>query len=153
MDVEDFLLSLSPKEIIANTKMADIGNEFVSVKTSKMVKLSPYYDYSFDYDNAKKTLLAQMNAYDLSALGLQDKKAAVCVCGGLLDYVNATQKRNSSHINTIKYQKNYEYMFWISIPKKSEIFETLAEKKRYGSLLWVIDKPIPPWAQGNLKAG
>ncbi len=153
LDVEDFLLSLSPKEIIANTKMADIGNEFVSVKTSKMVKLSPYYDYSFDYDNAKKTLLAQMNAYDLSALGLQDKKAAVCVCGGLLDYVNATQKRNSSHINTIKYQKNYEYMFLDFNTKRNlEIFETLAEKKRYGSLLWVIDKTNTAMGARQLKS-
>lgn len=141
LDVEDFLLSISPREIIANSEMIFSSKDYVSVKTSRLVKISPYYDYSFHFDNAKKTLLAQMNTFDLSALGLEDKKNAVCVAGGLIDYINNTQKRSLSHINTIKYIKTFDSMYLDYNTKRNlELFETLADKKRYGSLLWVLDK-------------
>lgn len=153
LDVEDFLMTLSPKEIISNSEMADISDDFVSVKTSKMVKFYPYYDYSFHFDNARETLLKQMNCFDLSALGLQDKKVVVCAAGGLLDYINTTQKRSLSHINAIKYIKTYDNMFLDYNTKRNlELFETLSEKKRYGSLLWVIDKTKTSMGARQLKS-
>ncbi len=141
LDVEDFLLSISPKEIIANSIMADIASDYASVKTSKMVKVMPYYDYSFDFDLAKKVLLKQMGAYDLSALGLEDKKLAVCAAGGLLDYINNTQKRSLCHINKINYIRSNSYMYLDFNTKRNlELFETMTERKKTGSLYWVIDR-------------
>ncbi|MGB4033865.1 MAG: hypothetical protein WBM21_03390, partial [Christensenellales bacterium] len=140
LDVEDFLLTISPKEIISNAIMADIGCEFASVKTSKLVKFNAYYDYAFNFDLAKKSLLKQMNAYDLSALGLEDKKLAVSAAGGLLDYINNTQKRSLCHINTIKYIRTNTYMYLdINTKRNLELFETMAERKKFGSLYWVLD--------------
>lgn len=140
LDVEDFLLTISPKEIISNAIMADIGCEFASVKTSKLVKFNAYYDYAFNFDLAKKSLLKQMNAYDLSALGLEDKKLAVSAAGGLLDYINNTQKRSLCHINTIKYIRTNTYMYLdINTKRNLELFETMAERKKFGSLYWVLE--------------
>lgn len=153
LDVEDFLLSLSPKEIIGNSEMSDMSADFSSIKTSKLVKISPYYDYAYDFDNAKLSLLKQMNAFDLYALGLENKKVAVCAAGGLLDYIINTQKRSLSHINSIKYLKNSDSMYVDFNTKRNlELFETLAEKKKYGSLIWVIDKTKTSMGARQLKS-
>ncbi|MDD4316447.1 MAG: DNA mismatch repair protein MutS [Clostridia bacterium] len=153
LDVEDFLLTLTPKEIIGNAEMADYSRDFASVKTSKLVKVSQYYDYAFDYDNARLTLLKQMNAFDLFALGLDNKKNAVSAAGGLLDYIINTQKRSLSHINAIKYLKNSDSMYIDFNTKRNlELFETLADKKKYGSLIWVIDKTKTSMGARQLKS-
>ncbi len=153
LDVEDFLLTLTPKEIIGNSDMADFGADFASVKTAKLVKVSPYYDYAFDFDNAKLTVLKQMQAYDLYALGLENKKTAVSAAGGLLDYITNTQKRSLSHINSIKYIKSSDAMYIDFNTKRNlELFETLAEKKRFGSLIWVIDKTKTSMGARQLKS-
>lgn len=152
LDVEDFLMTISPKEIISDSQMVDISADFVNIKISKLVPFTPYYDYSFDFDNASQALLKQMNCFDLSALDLKDRESAVCAAGGLIDYINNTQKRSLSHINSIKYIQTYENMFLDYNTKRNlELFETLSERKKYGSLLWVLDKTKTSMGARQLK--
>ncbi len=139
--LEDFLLTNLPSEIIAPKEVCDESKSLMSIISEKLVKFSPYYDYSFDFDNAKDTILKQMQAYSLEALGLQEEIQLVRALGGLLDYVKNTQKKNLSHINCVKVLSNGQTMgLDYNTIKNLELVETQSDNKKMGSLLWVLDK-------------
>ena len=140
-ELEDFLMSLSPREIIANKEAVNASESFLTVQTGKMVKFSEYFEYAFDFEVASQAVLKQLSAFDLTAYGLENKKLAVCAAGALIEYVNNTQKRSLSHINSLEYIKDNDFMFLDYNTKRNlELFETLSERKRFGSLIWVLDE-------------
>lgn len=72
---------------------------------------------------------------------LDDKKLALKAAGASLKYLNETQKLNLSHINSISYYQNCDYMILdYTCRKNLEITESLRDGKKVGSLLWVLDK-------------
>lgn len=139
-DIEDFLLTNAPREIIAPKEVCMQSKSLISVISDRLVKFTPHYDYSFDFDNAERTILKQMNVFSLEALGL-NQNDIVCAVGGLLDYVIATQKRNLHHINNVKVLSNVQEMgLDYKTVKNLELLETQNDSKKTGSLLWVLDK-------------
>lgn len=140
-DIEDFLLNITPSEIIAVSSLCDEARKLSSVVCERLVKFTAFYDYSFDYSNAKERLLKQFGAYGLEALGLNGEELAVCALGGLLEYVVNTQKRSLTHISVPKFEESEDEMYIdFNTRKNLELTETLSDGKRNGSLIWVIDK-------------
>lgn len=140
-DCEDYLLGVSPSEIIAPTDIVEQSRSLASVACERMVKFTLYYDYSFDYDNAKSILLKQYSVFGLEALGIEDNAAVIGSLGGLLDYVNTTQKRHLSHISVPKMVSTSNEMYIdFNSRRNLELTETLSDGKKSGSLLWVLDK-------------
>lgn len=140
-DVEDFLLNLTPSEIIADDALCREGKKLNSVVCERLVKFTPFYDYSFAFESAKERLLKQFSAYGLEALGLNGEELAVCALGGLLEYVVSTQKRCLTHISVPQFEEEADEMYIdFNTRRNLELTETLSDGKRNGSLLWVIDK-------------
>jgi len=72
---------------------------------------------------------------------LKDKKFALIAAGACLKYLNETQKLNLSHINSISFYQNCDFMILdYTCRKNLELTESLRDGKRIGSLLWVLDK-------------
>lgn len=139
-DLEDFLLTAAPREIIAPKEVCDLSKGLMSVISERMVKFTPYYDYAFDFDNAERSILKQLNIFSLDALGI-DKQDIIRAVGGLLDYVLATQKKQLNHINSIKVLSDIQEMgLDYKTIKNLELLESQSDSKRVGSLIWVIDK-------------
>ena len=64
-----------------------------------------------------------------------------CSANGLLKYIIETQKISLTHINKIEYYNVVDYMsIDINSRRNLEFTETLREKGKKGSLLWVLDK-------------
>lgn len=62
-------------------------------------------------------------------------------CGALLKYIVETQKNSLSHINKIKHYNIIDYMSIDSNSRRNlELTESLIEKKKRASLLWVLDR-------------
>ena len=140
-DVEDFLLNVMPSEIIANSAICSEAKRLNSVICERLVKFTPFYDYSFDFANAKDRLLKQFGAFGLEALGLEGEELSVSALGGLLEYVVNTQKRSLTHISVPTFEEETDEMYIdFNTRKNLELTETLSDGKRNGSLLWVIDK-------------
>ena len=140
-DIEDFLLGITPSEIIADSAICAESRKLNGVICERLVKFTPVYDYSFDYRNACDSLLKQYDVYALEALGLSDDKVIVSALGGLLEYVSNTQKKSLSHISVPLIESDDEEMYIdYNTRKNLELTETLSDGKRVGSLLWVIDK-------------
>jgi len=140
-DIEDYLLTNAPSEIIACDEICRESKHSDSVINMRLVKFTPYYDYSFDFDNASATLCKHFNVFSLEALGLIDKQAAVCAAGGVMDYVLNTQKRTLTHISKLAIVADRDSMIVdYNTRKNLELTEAQADGKKTGSLLWVLDK-------------
>ena len=70
-----------------------------------------------------------------------DKPNAVCASGALLEYLKETQMRALKNIDGINYVRNESYVQLDNAAIKNlELIKTLGDGKRYGSLLWLLDK-------------
>ena len=84
---------------------------------------------------------AQMKVSHLEGLGLKDYPAAVMASGSLLQYLLDTQMDLLDQINHIELYFISEYMIIDSSTKRNlELTETMRDKARRGSLIWVLDK-------------
>jgi len=139
--LEDLSLSIAPSEIICNTEGCERLKYTEAVTTGKLPRPQNYYDYAFDIDNAGKTAREFYKVFTLSALELDTAPVALSAIGGLLQYVESTQKRSLSHIMPPKIVRQSGQMFLDYNTKRNlELTETLTDKTRTGSLLWVLDK-------------
>jgi|AGTN01.1.fsa_nt_gi Mismatch repair ATPase (MutS family) len=137
----DFLASLSPSEIIASREACDLISASDLVRLGRLVKPEAFYDYSFDFDNSVKMICRFFGVYDIAALGLEESKLAVRALGGILKYIETTQKRDLKNILPPKILRPDNVMFLdFSTKRNLELIETLADKSRSGSLLGVLDR-------------
>ena len=78
---------------------------------------------------------------NVDGLGLNGKIFSTCASGALLDYLYETQKNNLEHISKITIYSTSDFMLLDANTRRNlELTETMREKNRKGSLLWVIDK-------------
>jgi DNA mismatch repair protein MutS len=140
LKLEDNLLAIRPSEIIAHSVVTRIISEFESVKASNMVRPVEYYDYAYDIDSAERIITRFYKIHNISALGLDDNPMIISALGGLLKYVEETQKKSLSHIRTPKIIRSNSRMFLdFNTLRNLELVETLIDKKVKGSLLGVLD--------------
>ena len=130
----------NPAEIIVNERFI---NTECADKISKIlnIKLNAYNDGSFGYRNAVKSICRHFNVMNVDGLGLNGKIFSTCASGALLDYLYETQKNNLEHISKITIYSTSDFMLLDANTRRNlELTETMREKNRKGSLLWVIDK-------------
>lgn len=77
----------------------------------------------------------------LDGLGLSDFPSGTMASGALLLYLYETQKNSLSNLTRIIPYRSGGYMIIDSATNRNlELIETLREKQKKGSLLWVLDK-------------
>ena len=135
--VMDEIAKYMPSEIICNDGI-DFGDQIERVFG---IKTATYNDWSFDYQNANICLCNHFKTLNLCGFGIDDDRPAVCSAGALMEYLLETQKNALSHITTIKkYGINKFMVLDISSRRNLELTQTIREKSKKGSLLWVLDK-------------
>ena len=139
--LDDVLASISPCQTIINSK----GDGIVlnSVMSGRLKRPETYFDWAFSFDNAEKTLLKQLGVKTLESFECADKKLAISAGGALVEYMLQTGKRDLSHINKINFVRNDSFMLIdVNTRRNLELTETMHEGKRFGSLLWLLDKTV-----------
>ena len=77
----------------------------------------------------------------LEGLGLGDYDCGVIASGAVLQYLYETQKNTLDHLTTIVSYASGNFMILDSSTRRNlELLETMREKQKRGSLLWVLDK-------------
>ena len=95
----------------------------------------------FDDEMCARILKEHFHAASLEGMGLGDYNCGVIAAGALLKYLYETQKTSLSHITHITGYATGRYMLLDSSSRRNlELCETLREKQKRGSLLWVLDK-------------
>lgn len=140
-DTINQLVKLGVKEIICNDEALFAAKDFPEVSKGILPKFSSYLTWTFGYAAAERCLLKQLNAKSLDAFSVNGKTSAICAAGALLQYLNETQMHTLSNVNGIKYISSSEYMqLDATAIRNLEIVKSIGEGKRYGSLLWLLDK-------------
>ena len=135
----DLLVRVRPSEIICNSELADVADTLLASKLQIIPNFQVRAFQNFEYDENYKILTNQINKKEL--VGLTDKQQVVISSGVLISYLLETQKRSLSHINTVSYIQDAEFMSLDSNTRRNlELTETIKDRKKRGSLLWLLDK-------------
>ena len=135
------MLKLNVKEIICNDDMLLASKNEPELSRGILPYFSNYPAWAFNYSSAERTLLEQLKAKTLSAYPVAGKENAVCAAGALLQYLKDTQMHALKNIDAVKYFNNDGVMQLDSTAVKNlELVKSLGGGKKYGSLLWLMDK-------------
>ena len=128
----DELARFSPAEIVAPEGFLEETSIRSLTRRDKL---------AFEKETARKALLTHFKVHNLEGFGIEGDGAAVCAAGGLLGYLRDTQKNALSHMTAVKLYKNSEHLAIDASSRRNlELTESLRERKKNGSLLWVLDK-------------
>lgn len=137
----DEINKFAPAEIICNEAFSMSGVDLEDLKFRLHIALSPLEAWYFDDELCKKTLLEHFQTASLAGLGLTDLSCGMLAAGALLKYLYETQKQPLTHMTRLQTYTIGRYMLIDSSSRRNlELTETLREKQKRGSLLWVLDK-------------
>lgn len=130
-----------PSEIITNEYFSMSGIDLTSVNDKLGITMSTLDSWYFDEDTCIKKLLTHFKVGVLDGLGLKDYTSGTIAAGALLLYLYEMQKGSVDHITSIVPYTTGKYMLIDSSSRRNlELVETMREKQKKGSLLWVLDK-------------
>ena len=135
------LVKLSAAEIICNEEMLLAAKDVKELKHGILPAFSCYVPWAFNVRHAEKNLLEQFGTRSLAAYGIAGKENCIAAAGALIEYLRETQKHSLSNINSIKVVNHDRFMVLDSIAVRNlELVRSNGEGKKYGSLLWLLDK-------------
>lgn len=137
----DEVMKYAPSEIICNDAFLVSGMELDDLKERLGIAIYSLEPHYFDDDLCRKCLMKHFGVNSLSGLGVEEFPNGVIAAGSLLSYLYDTQKIPLSHFTHIEPYLVNRYMLLDSSTRRNlELTETLREKQKRGSLLWVLDK-------------
>ena len=137
----DEINKFMPKEIICNSSFFLSGVDVDDLKNRLEICVFSLESWYFDEELCTKNLKEQFKVIDLTGLGLSDYAYGTIAAGALLQYLFETQKTSLSQLTTITPYTSGKYMIIDTSTRRNlELTETLREKQKRGSLLWVLDK-------------
>ncbi len=137
----DELMKYSPSEIICNDAFYVSGFDIADLRNRLHIAIGTIEPYYFDDEGCEKCIMRHFGTKSLIGLGLEDFPVGTIAAGALLQYLLDTQKNDLVHINHIQSYLTSKYMLLDSSTRRNlELCETLREKQKRGSLLWVLDK-------------
>ncbi len=137
----DEINKFSPSEIICNDAFCMSGIDLDDMKARYHVTVSMLEPHFFQEESCKKVLREHFKVNSLEGLGLGDYDCGVTAAGAVLQYLYETQKNTLDHLTTIVPYSTGAYMVLDSSTRRNlELLETMREKQKRGSLLWVLDK-------------
>ena len=139
--VQDEIVKFSPVEIVCNPAALMSELNLDDLKERLGITLSPLADWQYESENCTRILCEHFHVKTLLGLGLGEMGSGVNAAGAVLAYLYETQKIALEHITTIRPYSTGKYMVLDGATRRNlELCETLREKQKKGSLLWVLDK-------------
>ena len=140
-ELADEINKFCPSEIICNDAFFVSGVDTEEVKNRYQTVISALDSHFFSDEGCRKILKEHFKVGSLDGLGLQDYDTGVIAAGAVMEYMYETQKSTLSHITTITPYSTGEFMIIDTSTRRNlELLETMREKQKRGTLLWVLDK-------------
>ncbi|MCC5635425.1 DNA mismatch repair protein MutS [Nostoc sp. CHAB 5844] len=143
------LMRLQPSEVLVPTNAPDLGALLRPGETSPHLPqcLPPSFCYSlrsqvpFAQGEARSKLLQKFKVRSLEGLGCDHLPLAVRAAGGLLEYVEDTQKENTVSLQRLRTYTLTDYLIIDHQTRRNlEITQTVRDGTFHGSLLWALDR-------------
>lgn len=137
----DEIVRYQPSELICNDAFLVSGLDITDLRTRLSIAISAIDPHFFDDDGCHKCIMRHFGVKSLIGLGLEDFPVGTISCGALFQYLYDTQKTSLTHITHLNPYSTGKFMLLDSSTRRNlELCETLREKQKRGSLLWVLDK-------------
>ena len=137
----DEINKFAPSEIICNESFYMSGVDLSDMKNRLGIAVYSLEAWYFSDETAENTLKDHFKVQSLEGLGLSDYACGTIAAGALLRYLYETQKNDLGNLSAIHPYSTGKYMIIDSSTRRNlELVETLREKQKRGSLLWVLDK-------------
>ena len=133
------LSKFSPKEILMNSEVLSLTSlgEFIRDKLGSAVECLDDEDYL----DAAQAVLRQYSKGSLEEISLENCPKLVKSLAGLFRYLSRTQISGLERINVPDiYSEGRTMKLDLNARRNLELTETLRNKERKGSLLWVLDR-------------
>jgi len=156
--VMDEISKFAPVEILINeaVKEEEDGEHIArldQLHDKEHTMVSVMEDWYYESEMDERLIKEQFHVMNLEGLGLKDLSDAVCSVGCLIYYLKDTQKGCVDHINHISTYHVEDYVVLDSASRRNlELCETMRDKNKRGSLLWVLDKTKTAMGARTLRA-
>lgn len=144
----------SPAELLVNTEAKKLGQVIDFIRTRMELTETVLEDDKFDRSLHLGTLLAQFSAESLSDMNVDENDdcsvAALC---GLFYYISDTQRAAVGRFTELVTCSDKRFMeIDLTARRNLELTETLRNKERRGSLIWVLDRTRTSMGKRLLKS-
>jgi DNA mismatch repair protein MutS len=147
--IQDEIAKYSPAEIIANKALFETGTFIERLKTRFNAFLTLIDDQYFSDDYATEILSRKFGSVPIDA---DQAELSLNACGALFHYLEQTQKASLDHIRGINVYRIEEYMTLdVSTRRNLELTETIRDKSKKGTLLWVLDRTVTSMGARTLR--
>ncbi|MBQ2099923.1 MAG: DNA mismatch repair protein MutS [Lachnospiraceae bacterium] len=137
----DELMKYEPSEIICNDAFLVSGMKLEDLRARLHAAINPLDAHFFDDESCKRLLQKHFKVSTLIGLGIEDFPVGLVAAGALLAYLYDTQKNDLGQLRHLYPYLTNKFMLLDSSTRRNlELTETLREKQKRGSLLWVLDK-------------
>ncbi|TDX53294.1 DNA mismatch repair protein MutS [Orenia marismortui] len=140
--VIDELSRISPAEVLLDQQVKKSAKimDFIKLQINPIIT---DIKESFSHDRAYELLTDHFETINLEGFGCEDLPLAIMAAGAVLDFLIETQKRSLRHINQLSTYSTIDYMVLDANTRRNlELVKTMRDKRKKGSLLWVIDKTV-----------
>lgn len=137
----DEINKFTPSEIICNDTFYISGVDMNDLSSRLGIVISPLDPSYFDKDSCQRALCRHFKVSTLEGLGFKEYTIGTIAAGSIMQYLEETQKCSLAHISHLLPYHTGKYMLLDRNTRRNlELVETLREKQKRGSLLWVLDK-------------
>ena len=138
----DELCRLRPAEIIVNeNSAADVILTDALARLGSTVALNPYHEKTYALKLAQQALLSQFGLVNLDSLGCADLQYAVPAAGAALTYLHENRQGNLAHLHKPMVYAPEGFMVLDAATRRNlELIRTIRDERKFGSLLWVLDR-------------
>ncbi len=136
----DLFTVLMPSEVVGNREAKEFYEELPIINSGSFPKFEEYYEYVYVLDKCQANILKQFGENALKVFEIKNNLDVIGI-GALIEYLNETQKRSIKNINKINKHINENHLIIdMNTRRNLELVESIREHKKYGSLLWLLDK-------------
>ncbi len=152
-ELENRLSRYAPSELLINPQATDLTGlrDFIRERLHATVECLEEEEYRITA--AQERVSRQFGGKSLAELELGDKPLAVLAVGALLDYLARTQITGLERMTQLELESENAYMALdLNTVRNLELIETMRNKERKGSLLWVLDRTKTPMGKRLIRA-
>ena len=146
----DELAVLRPREIVVPPGFDDVPKLVEELRLN--ARTTTVDGWMFDPESARRSLLEQLRAHSLQGFGLENRVAASCAAGALVQYLRETQKVDLAHVREVSYRTGADCLLVDPTTLRNlEVIEA-ADGGRTGSVLHELDRTLTPMGGRLIRA-
>ncbi len=129
-----------PSEILYSSQVVSCPKTKDFIGNRLRCMADPLSESDADFSDCLKIVLSHFGVPDVKELGIEGEEA-VCALGTALRYLHEVQKSAIDNIRSVDFYSDSQFMkLDVSSRRNLELTETMRNRERRGTLLWVLDK-------------